>query len=87
MAWYWISNFNFSSCTNQKPTPQNSRKKEYFAFKREMLVILNKERKKEIIRELDWLLETIPCSISLLDKLQVRFAVNTDASESYEKHV
>ena len=47
-----------------------------------MLVILNKERKKEIIRELDWLLETIPCSISLLDKLQVRFAVNTDASES-----
>ena len=32
--------------------------------------------------ELDWWLEFIHCSISSIAKLQARFAVNKDASES-----
>ena len=47
-----------------------------------MLVILNKYINEEVIGELDWQLETIPCSISPIDKLQVRFGVDTDASKS-----
>ena len=36
---------------------------------------------KEVIEELHWWLETIPFSISPIDKLQVILAVNTDANE------
>ena len=47
-----------------------------------MLVILKKQINKEVTGELKWRLETIPCSLSPINKPQGRLAVNTDSSES-----